>query len=79
MFFSHPPKKEEGDLCERNSSGVDIRTLYFYETTAWNHFILYMHISLGGVFNISENFSLDGIFNICEKLWIILCNSIKCL
>ena len=29
--------------------------LYFYETAAWNHFILYMHISLGGLFNICEN------------------------
>ena len=54
--FSHPPK-EDGDLCERNSSGVRFRvhTWYFYETTAWNHFILYMHISLGGLFNICEN------------------------
>ena len=44
---------EEGDLCEQNSSGVGVlvHTLYFfYETAAWNHLILYMHISLGGLF-----------------------------
>ena len=29
--------------------------LYFYKTATWNHFILYMHISLGGLFNICEN------------------------
>ena len=47
---------EEGDLCEWNSSGVGVHTLYFLSITAtWNHFILYTHISLGGLFNIFEN------------------------
>ena len=56
LFFSHPPKKEDDDLCEWNLSGVCVHTLYFfYETSAWNHFILYIHISLGGVFNVCEN------------------------
>ena len=34
-----------------------VHTLYFSETTAWNHFILYMYmdISLGGLFNVCEN------------------------
>ena len=59
-FFSHPPiKNKEGDLCEQNLFGVGIdgvHTLYFSsETATWNHFILYMHISLGGLFNICEN------------------------
>ena len=36
--------------------GVGVHTLYFLsETATWNHFILYMHISLGGLFNICEN------------------------
>ena len=43
IIFSH--------LCERNSSGVGVHvavhTLYFFsETAAWNHFTLYMDISL---------------------------------
>ena len=61
-------KMEEGDLCERNSSGVGVHTLYFLSKTAtWNHFILYMHISLGGLFNISENGG--GVQTPPEKLW----------
>ena len=60
VIFSYPPKKEEGDLCERISSGVGVHTLYFSETAAWNHFILYMHISLGGLFNICENGGLHA-------------------
>ena len=44
-----------GDLCEGNLSGVGVHTLTFFsETATWNHFILYIHISLGGLFNISK-------------------------
>ena len=40
----------------RRPRQVRVHTLYFfYETAAWNHFILYMHISLGDLFNICEN------------------------
>ena len=42
------------------------------------HFILYMHISLGGLFNICENGGGGGSAP-PEKLWRILCFSIKCL
>ena len=44
-----------------------------------------MHISLGGVFNICENVCVcgggggGGLYVPPEKLWRILCNSIKCL
>ena len=48
-------------------------TIRFYETTAWNHFILYMHISLGGLFNISENGGGGGLYAPPVKLWRILC------
>ena len=54
--------------------------LYFFsETATWNHFILYMHISIGGLFNICENGGGGGLYAPHEKLWRILCNSIKCL
>ena len=49
------------------------RRPHFYEATAWNHFILYMHISLGVVFDIYEN---GGLYAPPEKLLRILCNSI---
>ena len=43
-------------LCVGDGVGVHVHTLYFlYETATWSHFILYMHISLGGLFNICEN------------------------
>ena len=62
------------------SSGVGVHTKYFfYETTAWNHFILYMHISLGGLFNICENGGGGGLYAPPEKLWRNLCFSIKCI
>ena len=33
---------------------------FFYETAAWNHFTLYMHIILGGLFNICEKGGLHA-------------------
>ena len=72
------PLKGGGCLMQRNSSGVGVHTLYFSETAAWNNFILYLHISLGGLFNIIENG--DGWLHAPpEKLWTFLCNSVKCL
>ena len=58
-------------LCKRMSSGVGggVHTLYFfYETTAWNNFILYMHISLGGLFNICENWGGGVLYAPPEKI-----------
>ena len=28
---------------------------FFSETASWNHFIFFMHISLGGLFDFCEN------------------------
>ena len=42
-------------------SGVGVHTLHFFpETASWNHFILYMHISQGGLFNVCENWGLHN-------------------
>ena len=47
LTFSHPPKRR------RVTYGSGIRPVSASASTL--HFILYMHISLGGLFNICEN------------------------
>ena len=58
-FFSHPPKRRrvsyESGIRPVSMLASASTLCTFYETAAWNHFILYMHISLGGLFNICEN------------------------
>ena len=50
---------------------VGVHTLYFLsETATQNHFILYMHISLGDLFNICENGG--GLHTPPKKFWRIL-------
>ena len=46
------------------------RPHFFYETAAWNYFILHMHISLGGLFDICEN-GEGGLYAPPQKLVLV--------